>query len=143
MRLLRKSWKFADVAALCALAVLLVGNSGFAFRCGVEEHQMNRLARVAQQRRQACLDLGLRWEADDQEKQYRPGSSAGTNATVGPISGLPTGDALPLSGCTIHVYVLYSRGGNADIRKKDLSDCWPNRNFSSTNFRKYISVVLL
>lgn len=48
---------------------------------------MNRLAQHAQQRRQACLELGLRWEADDQERQYKPGTSAGTNATVGPISG--------------------------------------------------------
>jgi hypothetical protein len=75
------------VAALCLAAVFLAGDSGFAFRCGVEEHQMKRLEGYAQQRRQACLDLGLRWEADDQERQYKPGSSAGTNATVGPISG--------------------------------------------------------
>lgn len=75
------------MAALCAAAVLLAGNSGFAFRCGVEEHQMKRLVSYAEQRRQACLELGLRWEAEDQERQYRPGSSAGTNATVGPISG--------------------------------------------------------
>lgn len=69
------------------MAVLLAGNSGFAVRCSVEEHQMKRLARYAQQRRQACLDLGLLWQANDQERQYKPGSSAGTNATVGPISG--------------------------------------------------------
>ena len=87
MRFLRKSWKFAEVAALCVAAVLLAGNSGFAFRSGVEEHQMNRLARYAQQRRLACLELGLLWEADDQERQYKPGTSAATNATVGPISG--------------------------------------------------------
>ena len=87
MRFLKKSWKSADVLALCALAVLLVANSGFAVRCGVEEHQMRRLAGFAQQRRQACLELGLRWEADDQERQYKQGTSAGTNATVGPISG--------------------------------------------------------
>lgn len=75
------------MAALCALAALLVVNSGFAVRCGVEEHQMNKLTRYAQQRREACLNLGLRWEANDQEQQYKPGTSAGTNATVGPISG--------------------------------------------------------
>jgi hypothetical protein len=75
------------VAGLCLAAVLLAGNSGFAFRCGVEQHQMKRLARYAQQRQQACIDLGLQWQADDQERQYKPGSSAGTNATVGPISG--------------------------------------------------------
>lgn len=48
---------------------------------------MDRLAGYAQQRRLACLELGLQWEADDQERQYRPGTSAGTNTTVGPISG--------------------------------------------------------
>ena len=87
MHLLKKSWKFADAAVLCALAVLLAANSGFAVRCGVEQHQMKLLTGYAQQRRQACLELGLRWEADDQERQYKPGTSAGTNATVGPISG--------------------------------------------------------
>ena len=87
LRFLSRTWKFAEVAALCAAAILLVGDSGFAFRCGVEEHQMKRLVSYAEQRRQACLELGLRWEADDQERQYKPGSSAGTNATVGPISG--------------------------------------------------------
>ena len=87
LRLLKRSWKFADVAALCAMAALLVVDSGFAVRCGVEQHQMNRLMQRAQQRQQACIALGLQWEANDQERQYRPGSSAGTNATVGPISG--------------------------------------------------------
>jgi len=87
LRFLKKSWKSADVAALCALAVMLVTSSGFAVRCGVEDHQMKQLASYAQQRRQACLELGLQWEADDQERQYKPGTSAGTNATVGPISG--------------------------------------------------------
>jgi len=87
LRFLTKSWKFAEVAGLCMAAVLLACNSGFAFRCGVEQHQMKRLARYAQQRQQACIDLGLQWQADDQERQYKPGSSAGTNATVGPISG--------------------------------------------------------
>jgi hypothetical protein len=76
-----------EVSALFALAVLLMGNSGFALLCGVEQHQMNKLVSYAQQRRLACLELGLRWEADDQERQYRPGTSAGTNTTVGPISG--------------------------------------------------------
>jgi len=87
LRYLKISWKFADVAALCALAALLVLNSGFAVRCGVETHQMNRLMRAAEQRRQACLALGLLWEANDQERQYKPGTSAGTNTTVGPIAG--------------------------------------------------------
>jgi hypothetical protein len=84
---LKMSWKFVDLAAVTSLAILLAGNSGFAFRCRVEQHQMNRLVRYARERRQACQDLGLRWEADDQEKQYRPGSTAGTSTTVGPISG--------------------------------------------------------
>ena len=66
---------------------MLTGNSGFAFRCSVEQHQMNRLVTYAVKRQQACFELGLRWEADDQEQQYKPGTSAGTNATVGPISG--------------------------------------------------------
>lgn len=87
MRLFKKSWKLAEVASLCAVGLLLAGNSGFAFRCGLEEHQMNRLASYAAKRQQACRDLGLRWEADDQEQQYKPGTSAGTNTTVGPISG--------------------------------------------------------
>lgn len=87
LRLLKSSWKLAEVAVLCALATALVADSGFAVRCGVEQHQMNKFSKYALQRREACLNLGLRWEADDQEKQYRPGTSAGTNATVGPISG--------------------------------------------------------
>lgn len=78
---------FAEVAILCLCATGLVANSEFALRCGVDQHRMQQLSTYAQQRRQACLELGLRWEADDQERQYRPGSSAGTNATVGPISG--------------------------------------------------------
>ena len=69
------------------MAALLVVDSGFAVRCRVEQHQMNRLMQRAQQRQQACLALGLQWEANDQERQYRPGTSAGTNSTVGPISG--------------------------------------------------------
>ncbi len=48
---------------------------------------MKRLASYAQQRRQACIELGLLWEAEDQERQYKPGTSAGTTSTVGPISG--------------------------------------------------------
>ena len=87
LRLFEKSWKFVEGAVLCVLAVSLVAGSGFAVRCDVEQHQMKRLARYAQQRQQACRALGLRWEADDQERQYQPGSSAGTHTTVGPISG--------------------------------------------------------
>lgn len=87
MRFLKKSRIYVDVGALCAFAVLLMASSGFAFQTGVNEHQMNRLMRYAQQRSQACIALGLLWEADDQDRQYKPGSSAGTNTTVGPISG--------------------------------------------------------
>ena len=87
MRFIKKGWKLAEVTILSSLAVTLSVSSGFAFRSSVDEHQMNRMTRYAQQRRQACLELGLQWEADDQERQYKPGSSAGTNSTVGPISG--------------------------------------------------------
>jgi hypothetical protein len=87
LRFITRSWKLVEVSAIFALAVLLMGNSGFALLCGVEQHQMNKLVSYAQQRRLACLELGLRWEADDQERQYMPGTSAGTNTTVGPISG--------------------------------------------------------
>ncbi len=48
---------------------------------------MKSLMTQAQHRQAACLQLGWRWEADDQENQYRPGTSAGTRTTVGPISG--------------------------------------------------------
>jgi hypothetical protein len=87
LRFLRTGWKLAEVAVLCLLAVTLYVSSGFVFRCGLDEHQMNQLTVSAQHRREACFELGLQWEADDQERQYRPGTSAGTNATVGPISG--------------------------------------------------------
>ncbi|HEY2469561.1 MAG TPA: hypothetical protein VGI45_17195 [Terracidiphilus sp.] len=87
LRFLSKALKLAEVAVLSALAVTLSLSSGFAFRCGVDEHQMRRLTTYAQQRREACFELGLQWEADDQERQYKAGTSAGTNATVGPIAG--------------------------------------------------------
>lgn len=48
---------------------------------------MAALAGFQEQRQRACMELGWRWEADDQETQYKPGTSAGTHATVGPISG--------------------------------------------------------
>lgn len=48
---------------------------------------MKSLMKQAQYRQAACLALGWRWEADDQQDQYKPGSSAGTHTTVGPISG--------------------------------------------------------
>lgn len=87
MRFLKNGRHLAEVVVLSALAVTLSVSSEFAFHCGVDEHQMTRLASYAQQRRLACLELGLQWEADDQERQYKPGTSAGTNTTVGPISG--------------------------------------------------------
>lgn len=87
MRFLKKGWKLAEVAILSLFAVSLSVGSGFVFRSKVDEHQMKRLARYALQRKQACFELGLQWEADDQERQYGPVNSAGTNATVGPISG--------------------------------------------------------
>ncbi len=79
--------KFAEVAALAVVAAVLASDTKFALECHVEQHRMSRLANFAQHRRQACLELGWRWEADDQENQYKPGTSAGSNATVGPISG--------------------------------------------------------
>lgn len=87
MHFLRNGWKFAEVAVLCSLSVTFCFSSGFAVRCSVDRQQMKRLTSYAQQRSRACFELGLEWEADDQERQYKPGTSAGTNATVGPISG--------------------------------------------------------
>ena len=48
---------------------------------------MKRLVGLSLHRQAACLELGWRWEADDQENQYRTEGSAGTHTTVGPISG--------------------------------------------------------
>jgi hypothetical protein len=79
--------KPAELVALLAIAGVLICETGFAFLCGVEQHQMTRLMLFSQHRRQACLELGWLWEADDQENQYKQGSSAGSTATVGPISG--------------------------------------------------------
>ena len=72
---------------LCAAGASLVDSTEFALHCAVDQHQMDKLASFAMQRRNACQRLGLRWQADDQERQYQPGTSAGTNVTVGPISG--------------------------------------------------------
>jgi len=87
LQFLKNGRHLAEVALLSAFAVALSLGSEFALHSSLDEHQMKRLASYAQQRRQACLDLGLQWEAEDQERQYRPGTSAGTNTTVGPISG--------------------------------------------------------
>ena len=48
---------------------------------------MKTLVNQSLHRQAACLELGWRWEADDQEAQYGIGNSAGTHTTVGPISG--------------------------------------------------------
>jgi len=87
LQFMKSGPRLAEVAILSAFAATLSISSEFAFHSKVDERQMARLASYAQQRRQACLELGLKWEADDQERQYRPGTSAGTNTTVGPISG--------------------------------------------------------
>jgi hypothetical protein len=84
---LRKAALFTQATALCALAGVLVVETGFAVHYQVQEHAMKSFVRQAQHRQAACLELGWRWEADDQENQYKPDSSAGTHITVGPISG--------------------------------------------------------
>ena len=83
----RKATLFAQAVALCAIAALLAVQTGFALECHVQQKTMQKLVNHALHRQAACLELGLRWEADDQENQYGPGSSAGTQTTVGPISG--------------------------------------------------------
>jgi hypothetical protein len=83
----RKAALFAQATALCAIAGVLVAQTGFALHFHVQQHAMKSLVKHLQHRQAACLELGWRWEADDQENQYKPGSSAGTHTTVGPISG--------------------------------------------------------
>jgi hypothetical protein len=83
----RKATLFAQSLALCAIAALLVIQTGFALHGHVQRREMKTLAHQAQHRQAACLELGWRWEADDQENQYHQGDSAGTHTTVGPISG--------------------------------------------------------
>jgi len=87
LRWLHKGPLFAQAIALCAIAGLLAAESGFALQCHVHQHAMKSLVALSWHRQQACLELGWRWEADDQEAQYKPGTSAGTRTTVGPISG--------------------------------------------------------
>jgi hypothetical protein len=72
---------------LCALAGLLTVQTVFALQCHLQRRAMKSLVNQAQHRQAACLQLGWRWEADDQENQYGPADSAGTHTTVGPISG--------------------------------------------------------
>jgi hypothetical protein len=78
---------------LCAIAGVLAAETGFALHCHVQQHAMKSLLHQAQHRQQACLELGWRWEADDQESQYKPGTTAGSHMTVGPISGFVMDDS--------------------------------------------------
>jgi hypothetical protein len=87
VRWLELASKSTEIIVLSTIAVLLAAESGFALQCHVEQHQMDRLVSFAQHRQRACLELGWRWEADDQENQYGPRTSDGTQTTVGPISG--------------------------------------------------------
>lgn len=72
---------------LCILAGVLAVQTGFALQCHRQQREMKTLVNQARHRQAACLELGWRWEADDQENQYKAGDSAGTHTTVGPISG--------------------------------------------------------
>jgi hypothetical protein len=87
LRRLTKTSKLTRAAGIFALAGLLATETDFAVRCHLQQSQMAHLVAFSAHRRQACLELGWRWEADDQENQYKPGTSAGTHTTVGPISG--------------------------------------------------------
>ena len=69
------------------IAGILAAETGFALFRHVQQRAMQSLMTRARHRQSACLELGWRWEADDQESQYKPGNSAGTQTTVGPISG--------------------------------------------------------
>jgi hypothetical protein len=69
------------------MATSLAAATVFAAQCRVDQREMNSLNAFFEQRQQACRELAWRWEASDQEDQYKGGSSAGTNATVGPIHG--------------------------------------------------------
>lgn len=83
----RKADLLAQAAALSALAGVLAAQTGIALFCHLQQRAMLSLMTKARHRQAACLQLGWRWEADDQENQYKPGDSAGTHTTVGPISG--------------------------------------------------------
>ena len=87
MRWLELSSKSTEVIVLFTIAVLLAAETGFAMQCHEQQRKMDRFVSFAQHRQRACLALGWRWEADDQQNQYRPGTSAGTQTTVGPIAG--------------------------------------------------------
>lgn len=83
----RKAAPFSQALVLCVVAGLLAAESGFALACHVQQRAMQSLMARARHRQAACLELGWRWEADDQENQYKSGNSAGSQTTVGPISG--------------------------------------------------------
>jgi len=83
----RKATLIAQSVALCAIAGLLVMQTGFGLQWHVQQRTMKSLLNQAQHRQAACLELGWRWEANDQEDQYQAGNSAGSHTTVGPISG--------------------------------------------------------
>ena len=61
--------------------------TGVALSNHEQRREMKFLLNKGLHRQSACLALGWRWEADDQENSYLPGNSAGTHTTVGPISG--------------------------------------------------------
>ena|SRR5438270_601759 len=84
---LNQAFRLSQAAGVCVLASLLVAESGFASLCHSQRQAMKMLVTQTLHRQAACLQLGWRWEADDQENQYKPGTSAGSRTTVGPISG--------------------------------------------------------
>ena len=69
------------------LACVLAAETGFGLQWHVQQYEMKSLINQSRHRQAACLELGWRWEADDQEGQYKAADSAGTHTTVGPISG--------------------------------------------------------
>jgi hypothetical protein len=84
---LRKAALIAQPLALCCIAALLTIQTEFTVQCHVQKHAMQSLLNQSRHRQTACLELGWRWEADDQENQYKAGDSSGTHTTVGPIAG--------------------------------------------------------
>jgi hypothetical protein len=83
----RKATLFVQGIAVCAVAVLLNVQTAFSLQCHLQQKAMKKLVGQSLHRQAACLELGWRWEADDQENQYGTEGSAGTHTTVGPISG--------------------------------------------------------
>ena len=85
--LLNRAFLISLPLAIVSVAAVLVLDTGFALRCGIQRHRMRTVLLLETQRRDACRALKWRWEADDQQHQYRAGSSAGMRTTVGPIAG--------------------------------------------------------